>query len=84
MRWLGKGDLLVPMWEAWAAGDRKGALAALPDHLVDGLVIHGSAEECVAGIRRYVANGVTTPVVRLVGVEGVDGLAAAKALAAAW
>jgi len=23
-RWLGRGEALTPMWEAWAAGDRKG------------------------------------------------------------
>ena len=30
------------MWEAWAAGDRKAALAAVPDEVVDALVVHGS------------------------------------------
>ena len=34
-RWLGRGDMLQPMWDAWAAGDRKAALAAIPDSLVD-------------------------------------------------
>ncbi|MBN9619929.1 MAG: LLM class F420-dependent oxidoreductase, partial [Actinobacteria bacterium] len=28
--WLGRGDALRPMQEAWAAGDRKAALAAVP------------------------------------------------------
>ena len=34
-RWLGRGPALQPMWDAWAAGDRKGALAAIPDEVVD-------------------------------------------------
>ena len=33
---------LGPVWEAWAAGDRKGALVAVPDDLVDALVLHGT------------------------------------------
>ena len=43
------------MWDAWAAGDRKGALAAVPDELVDRLVLHGSPAEVVgpgAAVRR--------------------------------
>ena len=48
------------MWEAWKAGDRKGALAAIPDALVDELIVHGSPAECRATIQRYFDNGVTT------------------------
>ena len=43
-RWLGRGPALQPMWDAWAAGDRKAALAAIPDEVVDDLVVHGSLE----------------------------------------
>ena len=42
--WLGRGPLLEPMWSAWRAGDRKGALAAIPDEVVDDLIVHGSPE----------------------------------------
>jgi probable F420-dependent oxidoreductase len=58
--WLGRGDALTPMWEAWRAGDRKGALAAIPDEVVDDLVVHGSAATCRARIQQYFDNGVTT------------------------
>jgi probable F420-dependent oxidoreductase len=58
--WLGRGDALTPMWEAWRAGDRKGALAAIPDEVVDDLVVHGSAAACRARIQQYFDNGVTT------------------------
>ena len=37
---------LQGMWDAWAAGDRKAAMAAIPDAVVDALVVHGSAEVC--------------------------------------
>jgi len=48
------------------------------------LVVHGSPASCAAQVRRYVDAGVTTPVVRLLGVGGEDGVAAALALGAAW
>jgi alkanesulfonate monooxygenase SsuD/methylene tetrahydromethanopterin reductase-like flavin-dependent oxidoreductase (luciferase family) len=59
-RWLGRADVLQPMWDAWAAGDRKGALTTIPDSLVDELVVHGSPAQCRATIQRYFDNGVTT------------------------
>lgn len=59
--WLGREEL-APMWKAWEEGDRKGALAAIPDSVVDDLVIHGPAEYCRERIRAYTEAGVTTPV----------------------
>jgi probable F420-dependent oxidoreductase len=58
--WLGRGPLLQPMWDAWKAGDRKAALAAIPDEVVDALVVHGSPAQCRATIQRYFDQGVTT------------------------
>lgn len=58
--WLGRGDDLRAMWDLWKAGDRKGALAAIPDSVVDDLVIHGSPQQCRDKIRQYFDNGVTT------------------------
>ncbi len=79
-RWLGRGDALGPMWDLWQAGDRKGALAAVPDEGVDALVVHGSFASCRAQVARYVANGVAIPVLAVLpfGVdlaEAVEGLA---------
>jgi probable F420-dependent oxidoreductase len=59
-RWLGRGDALQPMWDAWAAGDRQAALAAIPDAVVDELVVHGSVSSCRARIQEYFDNGATT------------------------
>jgi probable F420-dependent oxidoreductase len=76
-RWLGRGPALQPMWDAWAAGDRKGALAAIPDEVVDQLVVHGSVAECRAHVRRYVDNGVTVPALAVIpiGIELADAVA---------
>jgi alkanesulfonate monooxygenase SsuD/methylene tetrahydromethanopterin reductase-like flavin-dependent oxidoreductase (luciferase family) len=59
-KWMGRGPQMQGMWDAWQAGDRKAALAAIPDEVVDDLVVHGSPAECRAKIDRYFANGVTT------------------------
>jgi probable F420-dependent oxidoreductase len=58
--WLGRGDELAGMWAAWRAGDRRQALAEIPDSVVDALVVHGSPEHCRSTIDRYFDNGVTT------------------------
>jgi len=58
--WLGRGDQLAGLWAKWKEGDRKGALAEIPDDLVDQLIVHGSPDECHEHLQRYVANGVTT------------------------
>jgi probable F420-dependent oxidoreductase len=70
--WLGRSDLLAEHWRLWAEGDRAAAVEAMPDQLVDELVIHGDVEECKAHIQRYVDNGVTTPVLSLVPLGDVD------------
>ncbi len=59
--WLGRGPQLQQMWDLWEAGDRQGALAAIPEGVIDELIVHGSPEECRAHIQRYIDNGVTTP-----------------------
>jgi probable F420-dependent oxidoreductase len=64
-RWLGRGPRLEEMWTAWAAGDRRGALAAIPDDVVDELVVHGAPPTCREHVARYVANGVTIPMLQV-------------------
>lgn len=59
-RWMGRGDAFAGMWDAWAAGDRKQALAEIPDSVIDELVVHGSPAVCRARIQRYFDNGVDT------------------------
>jgi probable F420-dependent oxidoreductase len=64
-QWLGRGAALGPMWTAWAAGDRRGATAAIPDDVVDALILHGTPERCREQVQEYVAGGVNTPVLAL-------------------
>ncbi|MBV8960713.1 MAG: LLM class F420-dependent oxidoreductase, partial [Actinobacteria bacterium] len=54
--WVGRGDDLKGMWENWKAGDRKAATAAIPDHVIDELIVHGSPAQCREHIARYVEN----------------------------
>jgi len=70
--WLGRGDTLRPMWEAWQAGDRKQALAVIPDSLVDELIVHGSPAQCRAQIQRYFDNGVTTSSLAIMPLAPLD------------
>jgi len=73
--WLGRTEL-QPMWDAWAAGDRKAAVASIPDSVADALVIHGAPEYCRERLQAYVDNGVTTPIAALlpVGVPAADAI----------
>ena len=68
--WLGRTDVLDEMWRAWSAGDRKGAAAAVPDEVVDALVVHGTPDQIREHVGRYVEAGVTTPVLALLPVGG--------------
>lgn len=79
--WLGRGPLLQPVWDAWAAGDRAGALDALPDAVVDDLVLHGPAGAIRERVGAYLAAGVTTPVLALVPAPGLDLAKALRDLA---
>ena len=78
--WLGRGDVLADMWRLWKEGDRQGALAAIPDHVVDELIVWGSPEACREHIQRYVDNGVTTPALAILPF-GLDARQAIRDLA---
>jgi probable F420-dependent oxidoreductase len=67
--WLGRGDQLEGLWSHWNAGDRKAAVEAIPDELVDELIIHGSPDECREHVARYVEAGVDTPVLAILHAE---------------
>lgn len=78
--WLGRAAALEPMQRAWAAGDRKQANAAIPDEVVDELIVHGSPQACRERLRCYVENGLTTPVIALLPTGG-DPVEQVEALA---
>lgn len=60
--WLGRGEQLAEVWRLWEAGDRKASNAAVPDEVVDDLLVHGSPERCREQVQAYVDNGLSTPV----------------------
>jgi len=60
-KWLGREEILTPMWDAWAAGDRKLANAVIPDEVVDELIIHGSYDQCREHVQRYIDAGIHVP-----------------------
>ena len=70
--WLGRGEVIAPMLAAWNAGDRKGALDAISDDLVDELVIHGPLEHCRERVAAYHAGGLDTPVIAILPAPGLD------------
>jgi len=61
-RWLGRGPALEAMWAVWQAGDRRGALAAVPDSVIDELFVIGTPAEIRSGVADYVRAGITIPV----------------------
>ena len=82
-RWLGRSEDLEGMWTYWAAGDRKAALDAIPDRVVDELIVHGAPEQCREHIDRYHAMGVTTSAISIMPFGGIDPVEAARDLAPA-
>jgi hypothetical protein len=68
-RWLGRGPALEAMWAAWQAGDRRGALAAVPDSVIDELFLIGSHAEIQSGVADYVRAGITIPVLSILGPD---------------
>jgi alkanesulfonate monooxygenase SsuD/methylene tetrahydromethanopterin reductase-like flavin-dependent oxidoreductase (luciferase family) len=81
--WLGRGEVLRPMQEAWDAGDRKQALQLIPDEIVDELVVHGSFGACRDRVAEYHASGLDTPVIMIVPTPDVDEAEAVRGLAPA-
>jgi probable F420-dependent oxidoreductase len=79
--WLGRGKDLAAMNEAWAAGDRKAALDAIPDEVVDDLIVHGPPEACRERVREYVASGLDTPVLAVLPAGDISIPEAVRALA---
>ena len=67
--WLGRKEALTPMWEAWDAGDRRGAVAAIPQEVIDDVILHGTMDEIRAHVGRYLDAGVDTAVLRLITAE---------------
>ena len=83
-RWLGYGEAIDPMVEAWREGDRGRALEAAPAELIEEIFILGTPDEQRRRLEAYVERGVKTPVLLIVGPGSPDEHAeAVRALAPA-
>ncbi|HEY7146661.1 MAG TPA: LLM class F420-dependent oxidoreductase [Streptosporangiaceae bacterium] len=81
--WLGREEMLAPMLAAWRGGDRKGALAAIPDELVDDLVVHGPVDTCRERVGQYQAAGLDTPVLSVIPTPDANVVESVRKLAPA-
>jgi probable F420-dependent oxidoreductase len=59
-RWLGWGERIDPMVEAWAAGDRARALELVPEELVREIFVFGPPESHQERLEQFAASGITT------------------------
>jgi probable F420-dependent oxidoreductase len=60
MQWLGHGESLEPMWDAWDRGDRKAALALVPEAALTDFIVTGTPAERRAHLQRYFEAGLDT------------------------
>ena len=67
--WLGRGDEIAKIRAGFAAGDRDAVEAAIPDALVDSIVVHGEPDACRAGLQAFLDAGVTTLCIDVVGSD---------------
>jgi probable F420-dependent oxidoreductase len=62
-RWLGYGEQIEPMIEAWEAGDRQAAAAAAPWELIEEMFVFGTPEQMKERLDTFVEGGITLPIV---------------------
>jgi probable F420-dependent oxidoreductase len=65
-RWLGWGEAIDPMVEAWQAGDRARARELAPEELIHEIFVFGEPGEQKLRLAEFVENGITTPVLSLI------------------
>ncbi len=71
-RWLGYGDEIAEMVDAWGAKDREAAIAAAPWELIEQTFIFGSPEQMRERLDAFVTGGVTLPI--LTPITSPEGL----------
>jgi probable F420-dependent oxidoreductase len=62
-RWLGYGERIDPMVEAWNAKDRQKAAEEAPWDLIEEMFIFGSPERMRERLQAFVDGGITLPVI---------------------
>ncbi|CAN5128883.1 LLM class F420-dependent oxidoreductase [soil metagenome] len=61
-RWLGHGEAIDPMVEAWQAKDRQKAAAEAPWELIEEMFILGEPAEMKEQLERFTDGGITLPI----------------------
>jgi probable F420-dependent oxidoreductase len=61
-RWLGYGERIDEMVDAWKAKDRQKAAAAAPWELIEEMFIFGSPEQMHERLEAFVEGGITLPI----------------------
>jgi probable F420-dependent oxidoreductase len=61
-RWLGYGEEIAEMCEAWSARDRERAIAAAPWELIAETFVFGEPAEMRERVDEFVAGGITLPI----------------------
>jgi probable F420-dependent oxidoreductase len=64
-RWLGRGDEIEPVVEAWNSGDRKRAIELAPEGLIRETFLLGSVEAQRERLAEFAAAGIQTAVLAL-------------------
>ncbi len=78
--WLGFGEEIAEMVEAWGAKDREAAIAAAPWELIEQTFVFGSPQQMRERLDEFVAGGVTLPILTpITAPEGLGELISALA-----
>ncbi|MGO9267284.1 MAG: LLM class F420-dependent oxidoreductase [Candidatus Binataceae bacterium] len=89
-RWLGFEDEARTALEAWNAGDRKQALASIPDRMMEAIYVFGTPAKIAARLREYERAGITSSALQFVSYQRDPAekrsriLRAMETLAEAW
>ncbi len=81
-RWLGHGQSFELMWSLWDQGDRSGAAQAIPDEVVDSLVLHGNPANCRVQVQAYADAGIQVPVLAVLPTPDMNNAEAVAAILA--
>ena len=65
-RWLGYGEAIDPMIDAWRGGDREKALELAPGDLIEDIFVLGDAAAQRSRLEAYQEAGVDVPVLLIV------------------
>jgi probable F420-dependent oxidoreductase len=71
--WLGRSETLGAMWQAWDRGDRKAAVAAVPERVMSDLILRGSTADIRSGVQRYLDAGIDTAFLQIATAEPEPG-----------